>query len=82
MVHIGKAAGQDGLDQRLADYRRHGTRLLAGHWGGRSIWQLVGSDAMLVAWRPLTEDDAGEAEQNLNDKFKELHGGALHFANL
>ncbi|MFD6038453.1 hypothetical protein ACFWHF_28615 [Streptomyces griseoincarnatus] len=36
-VYIGKAAGQDGLNQRLADYRRHGAGLLAGHWGGRYI---------------------------------------------
>ncbi|MFJ3976205.1 hypothetical protein [Streptomyces sp. NPDC090021] len=82
VVYIGKAAGQDGLHERLADYRRHGAGLLAGHWGGRYIWQLVDSDALLVAWRPTTEDDAGEAEQDLIDEFKELHGGALPFANL
>lgn len=82
VVYIGKAAGKDGLNQRLADYRRHGTGLLAGHWGGRYIWQLADSDALLVAWRPTTEDDAGEAEQDLIDEFKELHGGALPFANL
>jgi hypothetical protein len=82
VVYIGKAAGQDGLNQRLADYRRHGAGLLAGHWGGRYIWQLADSDALLVAWRPMTEDDAGEAEQDLIDEFKKLHGGALPFANL
>ncbi|AVV42966.1 hypothetical protein C6376_17650 [Streptomyces sp. P3] len=82
VVYIGKAAGQHGLNQRLADYRRHGTGLLAGHWGGRYIWQLADSDALLVAWRPMAEDDAGEAEQDLIDEFKELHGGALPFANL
>lgn len=82
VVYIGKAAGQDGLNRRLADYRRHGTGLPAGHWGGRYIWQLVDSDALLVAWRPMTGDNAGEAEQDLIDEFKELHGGALPFANL
>ncbi|MFC9948917.1 hypothetical protein [Streptomyces pratensis] len=82
VVYIGKAAGQDGLNQRLADYRRHGTGLMAGHWGGRYIWQLTDSDALLVAWRPLPEGNAGEAEQDLIDEFKELHGGALPFANL
>ncbi len=82
VMYIGKAAGQDGLNQRLADFRRHGAGLLAGHWGGRYIWQLADSDALLVAWRPMTEDDAGEAEQDLIDEFKELHGGALPFANL
>lgn len=82
IVYIGKAAGQNGLDQRLADYRRHGTGLLAGHWGGRYIWQLADWDALLVAWWPMTENDAGEAEQDLIDEFKGLHGGALPFANL
>lgn len=82
VVYIGKAAGQDGLNQRLAAYRSHGTGLLAGHWGGRYIRQLVDSDALLVAWRPTVEEDAGEAEQGLIDEFKELHGGALPFANL
>ncbi|GAA2989759.1 MULTISPECIES: hypothetical protein [Streptomyces] len=82
VVYIGKAAGQYGLNQRLADYRRHGAGLLAGHWGGRYIWQLADSNALLVAWRPMTEDDAGEAEQDLIDEFKELLGGALPFANL
>ncbi len=82
VVYIGKAAGQDGLNQRLADYRRHGTGLLAGHWGGRYVWQLADSDALLVAWRPMNDDDPGEAEQDLIDEFKELHGGSLPFANL
>ncbi|MYS11849.1 hypothetical protein GTW71_36715 [Streptomyces sp. SID6041] len=82
VVYIGKAAGRDGLNRRLADYRRHGTGLRAGHWGGRYIWQLADSDALLVAWRPMTEEDAGEAEQDLIDEFRELHGGALPFANL
>ncbi|MFF4443711.1 hypothetical protein [Streptomyces sp. NPDC001502] len=82
VVYIGKAAGRDGLNERLAAYRRQGTGLQAGHWGGRYIWQLADSDALLVAWRPTTEEDAGEAEQDLIDEFKELHGGALPFANL
>ena len=82
IVYIGKAAGQDGLDQRLADYRRHGTGLLAGHWGGRYIWQLADSAALLVAWRLIPEDDPGKAEQDLIEEFKELHAGALPFANL
>ncbi|MEU9523577.1 hypothetical protein [Streptomyces sp. NPDC048224] len=81
VVYIGKAAGQDGLKQRLGDYRRHGAGTLAGHWGGRYIWQLADSDALLVAWRPMAENEAGEAEQDLIDEFKEVYG-ALPFANL
>ncbi|MGW8744705.1 hypothetical protein [Streptomyces sp. NPDC055794] len=82
VVYIGKAAGRDGLRQRLAEYRRHGAGLPSGHWGGRYIWQLADSDALLVAWQPMAGEDAAEAEQDLIDEFKALHGGALPFANL
>ncbi|MFE5794839.1 hypothetical protein ACFQ8C_20000 [Streptomyces sp. NPDC056503] len=82
VVYVGKAAGRNGLRRRLSDYRRHGSGLPAGHWGGRYVWQLADSDALLVAWRSVTEEDAGEAEQDLIDEFKEVHGGALPFANL
>ncbi|WP_258023800.1 hypothetical protein [Streptomyces bambusae] len=75
VVYIGKAAGQDGLNQRLADYSRHGAGHLAGHWGRRYIWQLADSDALLVAWRPMTEDDAGEAERDLLHVHQALRSG-------
>ncbi|MDX3233322.1 hypothetical protein [Streptomyces sp. ME19-01-6] len=55
----------------------------AGHLKGRDPSVTADtSDALLVAWRPRTEDDPGEAEQDLIDELKELHGGALPFANL
>ncbi|MFE6761956.1 hypothetical protein [Streptomyces sp. NPDC057689] len=82
VVYIGKAAGRGGLKRRLATYRRHGAGLPAGHWGGRYIWQLADSDALLVAWRPMPEGDPEAAEQELIDEFRQLHGGELPFANL
>ncbi|SED58543.1 hypothetical protein SAMN05216483_4113 [Streptomyces sp. 2131.1] len=82
VVYVGKAAGRGGLKRRLATYRRHGAGLPAGHWGGRYIWQLADSDALLVAWWSMPEGDSEAAEQDLIDEFKQLHGGALPFANL
>lgn len=82
VVYIGKAAGRGGLKRRLAAYRRHGAGLPAGHWGGRYIWQLADSEALLVAWWSMPEGDPEAAEQDLIDEFKQLHGGALPFANL
>ncbi|MCX5405770.1 hypothetical protein [Streptomyces sp. NBC_00086] len=84
ILYIGKAsAGKDGrrgLRQRLDEYRRHGAGGMAGHWGGRYIWQLADSDALLVAWLPISERDPCEAEAELIAEFMELHG-ARPFAN-
>ena len=84
IMYVGKAsAGKDGsrgLRKRLDEYRRHGAGGLAGHWGGRYIWQLADSDALLVAWLQMTERDPGEAEAELIAEFMELHG-ARPFAN-
>lgn len=78
VVYVGKAAGLRGLRQRLAQYRRHG-RGGTSHRGGRYIWQLADSAALLVAWRPL--DDPGAGEKSLLAEFVALHG-VLPFANL
>ncbi|MFG1805017.1 hypothetical protein [Streptomyces sp. NPDC049040] len=82
VLYIGKAdAGtpaNHGIRGRLRQYARHG---LGGtsHHGGRYIWQLQDSDALLVAWKP-TPDPRGE-ENALLAEFETLHH-ALPFANL
>jgi hypothetical protein len=82
ILYIGKAdagaAADHGLRGRLRQYARHG---LGGtsHHGGRYIWQLQDSAALLVAWKSAP-DPRGE-ESSLLAEFEMLHN-ALPFANL
>ena len=82
ILYIGKAdagaAAGHGLRGRLRQYARHG---LGGtsHHGGRYIWQLQDSAALLVAWRPTL--DPRVEEKALLAEFETEHN-ALPFANL
>ncbi|MET7695696.1 hypothetical protein ABZT06_48900 [Streptomyces sp. NPDC005483] len=80
VVYVGKAAGRRGLSRRLNAYRRQGQGRNAGHSGGACIWQLADSDTLLVAWRTVTDQSAGQAEAELIAEFTALYG-ALPFAN-
>lgn len=60
------------LRSRIKSYLRQGLGHNAGHAGGRRIWQLADSAALLFAWRP--ERDPYEVEQLLIQSFERAHG--------
>jgi len=80
VLYIGKA---DNIQQRLRQYADFGAGKPIGHWGGRYIWQLADSPALLAAWKRCEPDDtAATLEARLVARFKDEHGGRLPFANI
>jgi hypothetical protein len=75
-LYIGKAAC---LRQRvglLLDFGRGGDVM---HYGGRLLWQMVGIEDVVMAWRKATRFAALETE--MIDEFVD-HFGRLPYANL
>lgn len=81
ILYIGKAGGDAGFKDRLWAYAKQGRGYGAGHYGGRYIWQLDGSEKLLVGWLPTPGMDPGVVE----NAFLALHleeFGVRPFANL
>ena len=81
ILYIGKAGAGDGFRDRLWAYARQGRGRNAGHQGGRYIWQLPGSERLLVGWRATP----GVKPTDVEDALLALHMeefGVRPFANL
>ena len=76
VIYIGKA---DQLQRRLRQYLDFGAGKPVGHWGGRLIWQLSGSENLEFAWVADEAPQLREAAllQAFVDEF-----GVMPFANL
>ncbi len=82
VVYIGKAhlTATSDLQKRVWAFVRQGRGRKAGHWGGRSTWQLADGPEVLIAWMK-TDDDAREVESQLLAAFIERYE-RLPFANM
>lgn len=84
VVYIGKAGGMKSdatLRKRIGQYLRFGDGGNVGHYGGRYIWQLADHQELLFCWKPLTDKEPEEYEQELIDAFRNIYG-ERPFANL
>ena len=76
LLYVGKATG---LRERVDQLLRFGAGSRVGHWGGRYLWQVKGSEDFLVTWKRSKTPRATEASLIL--EFVNLHS-KLPFANL
>jgi hypothetical protein len=81
IVYIGKAAGKNGLHERLKQLIDFGCGKPIGHRGGRLLWQLDDSQELLVRWQIHAKNEAAGAETLAIAEFKKSHDGKRPFAN-
>ena len=85
VLYIGKAGagrtGKRGLRKRIQEFADFGRGVPVGHWGGRLLWQLADSQALMVAWKELPPELVNAAEARYQADFRAFHG-RLPFANL
>lgn len=83
-IYIGKAgtlAGRQTLRSRLRQYLRFGQGEPVAHWGGRYIWQIERSDALVFCWHTTPGIRPRDVERSLLAQFRGQHN-RLPFANL
>lgn len=85
VLYIGKAGagstGTRGLQKRIQELTDFGRGKPVGHWGGRLLWQLAGSQSLVIAWKELAPSEVNSAEAAYQARFVSLYG-RLPFANL
>jgi len=81
VLYVGKAdagqSGRRGIRARFDEYLRFGMGQPTGHWGGRYVWQLAGTDELMICFKPCT--DPRDEETRLLGLFRAEHG-SLPFA--
>jgi len=84
VLYISRAGGpeiKENLRTCIRSYIEFGSGSPVPNWGGRLVWQVVGSDHFLVAWRSDSNLDTRVEERMLLDEFQQEYG-RLPFANL
>jgi hypothetical protein len=76
VLYIGKG---DALRRRVMQLLDFAAGSPVGHWGGRYLWQVEGSDRFLVGWQQQSEPR--RCEHELLTSFESTYG-QLPFANL
>jgi hypothetical protein len=79
ILYVGKAGTS--LRKRLDQYLRFGAGMPIGHYGGRYIWQIHGSERLQICWKETPDEDPRRVEKSLIEAFRN-HYGRLPFANL
>lgn len=70
------------LRNRIRQLLQFGEGKPVGHWGGRFIWQLEGSEDFRVAWLESPNQPPRAAELETLDWFRRVHDGFPPFANI
>ncbi|MCW3084815.1 MAG: hypothetical protein JWP12_2181 [Bacteroidetes bacterium] len=76
IVYIGKAGGKNiktTLRERLRTYFSFGQGKDVSHYGGRYIWQLKNSDALVVCWKTTPTKESRGIEKRLIQEFENRH---------
>jgi hypothetical protein len=89
VINIGKAGGKNNngietnatLKSRLRQYVKFGNGKDVAHYGGRYIWQLKGSDGLVICWKKIPGGEPRAEEKKLIADFR-LKYKVRPFANL
>ena len=80
IIYIGQTSTS--LKERICKYVRFGQGHAVAHWGGRYIWQIHDSKAIIICWRPTVKgEDPIKVEAEMIQRFKKIYG-RVPFANL
>lgn len=81
ILYVGRAAGREGLRQRIGQLVAFGFGKPVGHRGGRLLWHLSDSRRLHVSWKQCGDDQAEVLKAALIDEFRDAYG-VRPFANM